>query len=228
VAVAFAGTVAKTTWSSSLATPTLNQPTGRTAGEGLLAIIAFDQNGTMSTTSTGWVKILQVTNGTTVTTAVFYKKNAAGGAADDLAVTTTLAERGAAMITRLTGQDTTIDCDTTGANNATGSADPPNHTPAGGSKEYLWVAAAGTDQEVAVTAAPSGYTDFSNQVGPTSGASVGWAGKIATASAENPATFTQVSNEWCAFTIAIPPAGGGAPPFVPRRRRDRDMIYLRF
>lgn len=100
---------------------------------------------------------------------------------------------------------------------ATGNSTAPNPTtvtPAGGSKDYLWLACAAWDNGAAnCTAFPAGYGNtqsFNN--GSTTGCGVGVGVRTNTAASEDPGAFTlDVAEQWSAFAISVAPAAAGAP-----------------
>lgn len=104
----------------------------------------------------------------------------------------------------------------TGAN-----ADPPAVTPTGGSKDYLFIAVYTCDGVNAASSPPSGYSNLST--GQSSGGAAGTnaivssASKQATASTEDPGTFTNSAPNSgnSTFTIAIhPPAAVAADDVI--------------
>lgn len=105
---------------------------------------------------------------------------------------------------------TTVSQATTGTD-----PDPPNHTPAGGALDYLWIAAGGADGNVTFTGYPTNYG--SNQVtdagGYAGGTAIGMATRQLNAASENPSAFTiSVAEQRTAMTVSIKPvvAGGGS------------------
>lgn len=133
------------------------------------------------------------------------------------------AAKGAIVVYRITGhedpatqQPEEFEATGTGAN-----PDPPNATPTGGSKDYLWIAFCGADGEMADATAPTNYNNsFVAANSGTGGAvatncRVGAGTRTLTASSENPGAFTlgAASNGWTAWTIAVHPPS--APSFAP-------------
>jgi len=96
----------------------------------------------------------------------------------------------------------------TTAPGASTNPDPPNLDPAGWATEKtLWIALAGNDGNVAITAGPSGYFYFRNdRVAAATGAGIAVAWIESEAASENPGVFTMASENWGAGTIAIRPA----------------------
>jgi len=102
-----------------------------------------------------------------------------------------------------------------GASNTTGSADPPALTPFGGTQDYLWFALAGVKADTAISAGPSGYSNFTASSN-TTGVTLATAWKQSTAATtENPGTFTNTSTNWVANTFAVwDTVGGGGGTHV--------------
>lgn len=118
--------------------------------------------------------------------------------------------------------------DVASANGSSTNSNPPSLTPVGGSQEYLWIAARSGDSTTVATAAPSGYSSLLTRAGGgTSGASTNSAIKLATASTEDPGTFTSGDEQWVTWTISVAPAAGGGggslviPVVAPQFRRRR-------
>lgn len=107
----------------------------------------------------------------------------------------------------------------TGAN-----PDPPNNTPTGGAKDYLWIAWCGADGEMADATAPTNYNNsFDARNSGTGGAAasncrIAAGTRQLNASAENPGTFTlgAANSGWTALSVAVHPPGVTTPAlFVP-------------
>lgn len=96
------------------------------------------------------------------------------------------------------------------ATSSSGSANPPNLAPALGSRQYLWIAAGATGTGGNIpTGLPAGFTDLtSRNSGGTSSShsNIASAERILTASSQDPAAFTNTSDDWVAATIAVPAA----------------------
>jgi len=99
----------------------------------------------------------------------------------------------------------------TTAPGASTDPNPPNLDPAGWATEKtLWLAVAGNDGNVGITAGPSGYFYFRNdRVEAATGAGIAIAWKESEAASEDPGVFTMNSEQWGSGTIAIRPAAGG-------------------
>ena len=95
---------------------------------------------------------------------------------------------------------------------ASGSSNHPNPaslSPSGGSKDYLWFAFYGCDDDDMASAYPSTYTE-NRETYESSGGSgtcaIGAASRDYTSSSDNPSCFTISSEQWEAATVAIYPA----------------------
>lgn len=177
-------------------------PTGVVVGELLVVVFSVDGNPTCSTTSTGWIKVGQASDGTNaVTGAVFYKL-ATGS--DALTVTTSAAEQSTHVSYRVVGGGTLVSASATGSST---NSDPPSATDTV-TDLHLWIATRSGDSTAQATVAPSGYTNLATQTaGGTGGASTATAHRFAPASAsENPATFTSTTEQWVSWTLGFLPA----------------------
>lgn len=183
----------------------------------LLAFIASDGNPILDDSAGRWTKIGgQHRNGTIVTGAVFAK---IADGSDTLTIRTRLGDANQTqMISWVTfrisghgGLPVAV-----GTNGSSTNSNPPAITPPWGSQEYLWIAARMGDGNVAATAAPSGYSTLTGVThsDATHGASVHTAEKTSTASTEDPGTFTSATEQWAAFTVAIPPDTITTPQLV--------------
>lgn len=191
-------------------------PSGTTAGDLLVVVYSVDGSPTCSTTSTGWDKIGQASNGANVTGAVFWK---IATGSDSLTITTSASERGTWVIYRITGHDPSAPiAGSASANGSSTNSNPPNVAPAAGSGAYLWIVTRSGDANlVQATAAPTNYGALINSDESASGgAATATAWRKATASSEDPGTFTSGSEQWVSWTIAIAPEGTaeGSAPFT--------------
>lgn len=125
--------------------------------------------------------------------------------------------KGAAIAWRITGAanpasrapEVQVATFTTTAN----TANPPSISPTGGSKDYLFLALAGEDQEsITFSVAPTNYTNLTNANSGTSGLNatnvcIGGASRQLTAASEDPSTFTHgaAATGGLALTVAIHP-----------------------
>ena len=96
--------------------------------------------------------------------------------------------------------------------------------PTGGTKDYLFIAFAGLDQEGVTFSGPSGYSNNANANSGTTGAvaantCIGSASRQATISEEIPGAFTHgaAANGWASFCVAVHPAGPATSLLLPNR-----------
>lgn len=146
----------------------------------------------------------------------------------NFAVDLSAAAKGAVAAYRITGaadpatqQPEEFEATGTGAN-----PDPPEGTPTGGSKDYLWVVFCAADGEQADATAPTNYNN--SFVATNSGAGgavatncrIGLGSRTLTAATEDPGVFTlgAAANGWTAWTVAVhPPAVAGSSLMLPNR-----------
>lgn len=176
-------------------------------GDLWLVMIGVNSNPTMSAPS-GWRKVgQQHTSTNTASLAVF--AGVVGTAPDPSTFNSLLFATESAHNTYLiqdwSGDVNDIEAQfTTGA----GSGNPPNLTPTGGAKDYLWVAAMTTGSAVNwPSAGPASYSSFTRRrSGSVSvGGCVGSSERQLNAASEDPGTFTNTSDDYVAVTIAVPP-----------------------
>lgn len=180
-------------------------PSGVVIGDLLLVVLSTDGSAIVSIDSgTNWTIEGNATQDTDVTGTVVWK---IADGSDALTMDVTGDERGSAISFRISGA---VDVDVSSADAVSPNADPPDHTPSGGVKNYLWIVYTAINDEVVVSAAPTDYTDLITEAPTTGGgnASAAVARRELNASSENPGTFTNVQREWVAFTIAVSPPGG--------------------
>ncbi|NIR25938.1 MAG: hypothetical protein GWO10_19285, partial [candidate division Zixibacteria bacterium] len=119
-------------------------------------------------------------------------------------------EKAASVVFRITGADTSTNLPEgtlTQGDNA--NPNPPSHDTTQGTKDYLWIACMGADDDDAATAWP--YAD--NNRGTTSadpgGCAVAACTDELTGDTQDPGTFTiPATEEWVAATIAVFPFPG--------------------
>jgi hypothetical protein len=99
------------------------------------------------------------------------------------------------------------------------SPDPPNHTPAWGAKDTLWIAMCGADND-AITDYPTGYSGNTAVSEPD--ANLGVAYRELNAASENPGAFTISNDEWNAITFAVEPSGAVAGSLI----RDNSLVQF--
>jgi hypothetical protein len=189
-----------------------NLPTGISSGDLLLLILRSAGADTHST-PTGWTA-LALNNGADAAddiTSVFYRV-ASGTEGSTVTVNGTASLKFAAICWRITGGDTPQI--STAATGTSTTPDPPSFTPSGGAKDYLWIWLGAWEGEQ--TSPPSGSpTNYNNPVGANSGTAgaittncqVAGASRQLNAASEDPPSWTiSASDDWTAWTVAIPPA----------------------
>jgi hypothetical protein len=178
-------------------TPTL--PTV-TTGKALLAVISSDGNPVLTTTSAGWEKLGQSSNGANVTQAVFLKRVATGS--DGLTTNSTVGEQYSASILCIDA-GAIFDVAVEFSNGSSTNSDPPNLA-LYASLDALLIATRSGDAAVQPTAVPSGYANNTANAGSGSaGAAINTAERTATVSSENPGVWTVATEQWVCSTIAI-------------------------
>ena len=101
------------------------------------------------------------------------------------------------------------------ANGTSTAADPPSITPFVGTQDYLWFAEAAVNGNSAISAGPSGYSNFTAS-GTSSNVTLATAWKQSTAATtENPGAFTNSSANWEAGILAVWDTVGGGSSHVP-------------
>lgn len=212
-AVAFvASTTSEVT--SDLTSHPITLPTATT---GNLITVFFASDGgptiTINTSASGnnWSLTAQRDQGGTITGVIAYK---VAEGSDALTLTTSNAQRTSAVSIEWSGASGTLDASSSeGAGGSTADSDPPSHTPAGGSKEYMWVAFRAGDGTIVASAQPTGYSTLISQSHSFgAGASTDVAYLLKTASVEDPGAFTSAAEQWVAFTAAIYPTEGTPTP----------------
>jgi hypothetical protein len=175
-----------------------------TAGELVVAIISIDgQAGAVwgvdktVSGSNWWVATHLVSNSTVL--GIVAIKVAEGGDALKLVAVDSADQQASAIVFRISGHGSYA-----GVGNST-NGDPPNVAITGSAQDCLFIAALCTDAQVVASAAPSTYGSLTTKAATNStGASVSVADKAANATSDNPGTFTNNTEQWVAFTIAIP------------------------
>jgi len=181
-------------------------PTGVTAGDLLLLVIATGAAPGTTTGWTGWTKLVNTTLGGKAEIA--YRRYQAGDTAPTIGGPST---GWAWLMLRITGGSATAAPEVgTFSTSASGQPDPPSYTASYGSAATLWIAIASATGNAIPSAAPANYTGLvqsSAAVGPT----VGIGTRQLTTATEDPGAFAGFSGTWYAATIAVPP---GAFPTV--------------
>lgn len=211
VGVTVTGPPLATAQSSSSVNRNITIPSGVIAGDLLLAILTTS-NGSAVTLSppTGWSNVTGAASSNANTNqGAFYKiSDGTEGGTTVTSTDSSLVTNSVAVCYRITGHDPATPPEAANANNASSATpDPPNLTPSWGSAANLWIAAFGRRSAACtMDAYASGYT-IGQVGGDASNCKTFAATKVATASSENPGTFT-LSNaaQWNALTIAVRPA----------------------
>lgn len=177
-------------------------------GDLLVCFFSCDSVSTRTFTPTsGWTLLAQQANsGTEAVRGLIYYKIAEGS--DTLTITTNSTEGSSAIAIAVKDGGTPT---ATGIGGNSTNADPPEHD-IGVADACLWIAAVGRDLDAGnsfITDGSSGWDDFhyltsKNQI---NGADVAIVTKNANASSQNPGAFTSTTEQWWAFTIAIPFTG---------------------
>lgn len=196
---------------SSQATAVVNLPASVAAGDLLIVAKAADANASVSTWPSPWVELKdEAYTGGVITVGYCI----ASGGETTVSISQT-AERWTAVAFRITGWHGTTPPEISAIAPFTGTApDSPSLTASWGSADNLWLTLFGVDDSAgtsSVTGYPASYVLVNLSVpGPSSGASMGAAGRQNTTATENPGAFTtSVSETGGAYTLVIRPAASG-------------------
>lgn len=217
--------VGETNGSTAATSKVCNLPTGIVSGDLLLLELRSNGADTHST-PTDWTALF-LNDGSDISddvTSLWYRV-AAGTEGASVTVTATASLKFTSVSFRVSGHDSaTAPVISTLVVGTSASPDPPALTPAGGAKDFLWLAMAAYEGEQ--TDPPTFPTNYTlGQVAASSGAggaiatnsrSAG-AGSQLNAATEDPGIYTiSVSDDWTAWTVAIyptPPAPSANPVF---------------
>lgn len=216
-APAIAGTPATTNDQTAGTTTAINLPTGITAGETLVILIAdktaIDNEGAIA----GWTKLVDniFATGSGGSCHAFYRK-ADGTEGATVNYTTTTSTRAAAVAFRVSGAaDPTVTAPEAaeGAGQANSVApNPPAVTPSGGAKDYLVVAFFSSSGGRITSSVPASYTALGTDGGNSGTATnvgIGSAYRqLTAATTEDPGTFATTgagTEEVSTATIALYP-----------------------
>lgn len=197
---------------------TVNLPASIVAGN-LLVIECFENVASLTVTASGWTNIGSANS--TSDGLVLLAKIATGAEGATVAVTTSSSVRATYIARQISGNQNDVTTSEiavgTGSTAVSTTPDPPSLTPSWGSAENLWFAFAGWNStSTTLSSYPSGYsTSQLTKVGSGLGAnSCASAAKLATASSDDPGTFTlSASQTWIGMTYAVRPAlEAKAPP----------------
>lgn len=194
-----------------------NLPTGIVSGDRLVLILRSAGADTHSL-PTGWNWLAQnnVADASDDTTSVLYRV-ADGTEGGTVTVNGTASLKFAALCWRITGAGTPqISATTTGTSTA---PNPASFTPTGGAQDYLWLWVGGWEGEQ--TSPPAGApTNYVNAAGANSGTAgviatncrVAGASRQLNAASEDPPSWTiSASDDWTAWTVAVPPPAAANP-----------------
>ena len=203
---------ATTNGSTAATNKVCNLPTGIAAGNRLTVLLRSAGADTHSL-PTGWSWLVQnnAADASDDVTSIIWKI-ADGSEGATVTINGTASLKFASIAWRITGGGTPqISAAATGTST---TPNPPSFSPTGGAQDYLWLWVGAWEGEQ--TSPPSGSP--TNYVNPF-GANSGTAGTVATncraagasrqlnAATEDPPSWTiSVSDDWTAWTIAVPPA----------------------
>lgn len=205
--VVVARTSSEQTSDSDSFTVSLGSPS---AGELLVAIIAIDaSSSTLAwridevTSGAGWWLASHVISTVSVLGMVAVKV-ADGSDALRVVAADSGTQQASAIVFRISGHGSYAAVASATGNSTNG--DPPNTSITGSAQDCLFIAGLCTDAQVVASAAPSTYGSLTTKTATNStGVSVSVADKAASAvTSDNPGVFTNTTEQWVAFTIAIP------------------------
>ena len=194
------------TRSTSGTSHAVSLPAGINVGDLLLVFFATDGDISFSDLD-GFTELFSTDNGKTSSLSVLYK---IAGGGDTLTLTTNEGEQSAHISWRITGHsDVNMPEVSAGAVGATANPDPDELTPGGGTKEYLWIAVEGNDDDdmASVFPLPDNQATVESTTGNNTCAVAVCSDELSQASL-NPGTFTISSEQWVACTVAVYPAAG--------------------
>lgn len=181
-----------------------------TAGELIVAIISIDTLASVSTTweidksvsgNDWWAAA--VLGSTSSVVGMVAIKVATGSDALKIAYGNGDSEQASAITFRISGHGGYAAVSSAAGNSTNG--DPPNVAISGSAQDCLFIAALCTDAQVVASAAPSSYGNLTTKTATNSGGvSVSVADRNLNATSDNPGVFTNTTEQWVAFTIAIP------------------------
>lgn len=178
-----------------------------------LLIYYFTNDGNATVTTPTGLTLRSSTAHTTVRHSVYVKKAVGDEGGTNVDFVTSAIEKVTAQVYRILAAQwsktlSEVEVGTAATGDST-SPDPPSLTPAGGAKDYLWIASQGNDDTDATTGYPTNYTNGTNTVGSGGGfASTATARRELNATTEDPGTFTLAAAEgWVAQLTVVPPSG---------------------
>lgn len=176
------------------------------AGELIVVIASFDGSSVWDIdrafSGSNWWFPSQVVSSSAVTGIVAIKV-ADGSDALKFTLIDGSVQQASAITFRVSGHGSYASVSSSSGSSTNG--DPPNGSITGPAQDCLFIAALCTDAQVVASAAPSTYGNLTTKAATNgTGASVSVSDKAANATSDNPGTFTNASEQWVAFTIAIP------------------------
>ena len=185
---------------SGATTHPITMPSGITVGDLILVFFSIDGGTMASTSGSDWNQFQVSTNGIIVTGTVFWMF--ATSTTPSLTVTSA-ASRGSSHIAyRISGAGTPV----AEVTNGSGTNSNPAILRTSGARNYLLLASRHGDAQVVATVAPANYTNLYTRAGASAtGASTNVAQRFLNTSNEDPGTFTSATEQWVAFTVAVPP-----------------------
>jgi hypothetical protein len=204
---AIIGTIATTSFTTSTSGTNINLPTGITTGELLCIEVSFENDATAGSI-TGWDTDITA-NHANYTNFARYRRDA--DETEGTTVSLSFGDNGRDAIARayrMTGVDLAEAIVYATTRGAFADTDPPSITYGwtGDTQTFVYV----TGDDVAITGAPSGYTELYNVVNGKANMALWEKTTPPTASPEDPSIVTMDSNRrWQATTWAIKGAGGG-------------------
>lgn len=194
----------------STSSPTANLPSIN--GKGCIVILSCRNNPTI-TAPTGWSTLWSKINTPSAGSAhMAVYRQGDGGANDACAFSLSAAQQSqvAVFIMSDVDLDTAAPDATTGNHSTASTADPPSHTPSGGSDDYLWLTGILGLNETDMATPATNYEAYRDGFLTNSVYVYQFVGfRTNTASSEDPAAFTINPNrEQALFTAAVPPSSG--------------------
>lgn len=189
-------------------------PAGTVAGNLLLVFWSTATgSGGPASPPTGYTGLF--THGLTGISSQIWYKVATGS--DSISFTSGASSTGRYVTLRITGASGVVTGDFSFSASAAANSNPPSHSPAAGSADYLWIAARAGADSTGASAAPSGFSNLTST--PAGSGSFSTSELSSTTATVDPATFTSPSATWLAYTVAVAPGvgGGGGGPSVATR-----------
>lgn len=213
--VGFPQVVSRTATSGAGANATSHTITLPTHASGDILVVLVGNDGTTGVTQTldagtssaGWNNLGFISSASTSLCGCAVYWILCDSASENLTVTTSSGEMVSWVVYRITG-GVSVDASSAGsASGGSANADPPSHTPSGGSNKYLWIVGGSWDGNVVVpTVAPTDFTNLTTVAHVSvAGASMGTAEREFEGSSLDPDAFTSAAEQWAVWTIAVSP-----------------------